>query len=54
MEATPVHNTLSVRKVTVTPDIPNGSPNFWFPGYDQGEIRREQMDDPELSHYWVA
>ena len=39
----------SVRKVTVTPDIPNGSPNFWFPGYDQGEIRREQMDDPELS-----
>ena len=40
---------LSVRNVTVTPDIPNGSPNFWFPGYDQGEIRREQMDDPELS-----
>ena len=40
---------LSVRKVPVTPDIPNGSPNFWFPGYDQGEIRREQMDDPELS-----
>ena len=40
---------LSVRKVTVTPDIPNGSPNFWFPGYDQGEIRREQMDDPELN-----
>ena len=25
---------LSVRKVTVTPDNPNGSPNFWFPGYD--------------------
>ena len=39
---------LSVRKITVTPDILNDSPNFWFPGYDQGEIRREQMDDPEL------
>ena len=38
----------SVRKATITPDIPIGSPNFWFPGYDQGEIRWEQMDDPEL------
>ena len=38
---------LSVRRIQV--DIPSGGADYWLSGYSKGDLRREQIDDGDLS-----
>ena len=39
---------LSVKQLQVGPELSQGFSNFWVPGYSVGDLRREQLDDPDL------
>ena len=39
---------LSVKQLQVGPELSQGFPNFWVPGYSVGDLPREQLDDPDL------
>ena len=38
---------LSVRRIQV--DVPSGGADYWLSGYSKGDLRREQIDDGDLS-----